>query len=55
MKSLAMRRLKNQMVDGKPLVELPTKTVVLETLNFSAEERDLYKTMSKEGRLIVNK
>lgn len=55
MQHLAMRREKTQMVDGKPLVALPDKTINLESLEFSEDERTLYDAMHKEGKLIVNK
>jgi len=37
-----LRRKKDSMLDGKRLVELPTKHVEIEKLEFSQEEREIY-------------
>ncbi|KAJ7054346.1 SNF2 family N-terminal domain-containing protein [Mycena amicta] len=37
-----LRRMKNSMLDGKRLIELPEKTVELVSLEFSPEEREIY-------------
>ncbi len=55
MRAIAMRRMKTTIVDGKPLVDLPKKTVQLETLEFSKEERKVYDTMQKDGRIIISR
>jgi len=52
---IALRRVKTQIVDGKPLIELPTRDVFVETVTLSAEEREIYDVMQNEGKLIVNK
>lgn len=41
--SFLLRRMKNSMLDGKRLIELPDKTVSLIRLEFSEEEREIYK------------
>jgi SNF2 family DNA or RNA helicase len=38
-----IRRMKTTLLDGKRLIELPEKIVTLVKLEFSAEERDIYK------------
>lgn len=38
-----LRRKKDSMLDGKRLIELPTKDVFLTKLDFSPDERDIYK------------
>jgi hypothetical protein len=35
--------MKNSMLDGKRLIELPDKAISLIKLEFSEEERDIYK------------
>nr|XP_006824708.1 PREDICTED: helicase-like transcription factor-like [Saccoglossus kowalevskii] len=55
MKGIAMRRTKTQKVNGKPLVELPDKKVFLQTVELSDDERALYETMAKEGRVKIGK
>lgn len=37
-----LRRKKDSMLDGKKLIELPTKHVEMEKLEFSKEEREIY-------------
>jgi SNF2 family DNA or RNA helicase len=37
-----LRRMKDSLLDGKRLIELPGKTVSLIRLEFSAEEREIY-------------
>ncbi|KAJ8030290.1 Helicase-like transcription factor [Holothuria leucospilota] len=55
MEVLALRRTKTQKVDGKLLVELPPKTVVLQYVDLSEEERKVYDSMAKDGKLSVSK
>lgn len=38
-----MRRMKDSMLDGKRLIDLPPKVVNLTKLKFMQEERDIYK------------
>lgn len=38
--------MKNTLLDGKRLIELPKKTVDLVKLEFSQEERDIYTMVS---------
>lgn len=55
MGAIAMRRTKNQMVDGKPIVELPERNVYVEHVKLSEEERSLYDAMQNEGKIIVSR
>lgn len=55
MGAIAMRRTKNQMVDGKPIVELPARSVYVEHVKLSEEERSLYDAMQNEGKIIVSR
>lgn len=55
MNTLALRRMKSQKVNGKPLVDLPARNVVLQYVDFSEDEKKVYKTMEKDGRLAVSK
>lgn len=56
MKAMTMRRTKTQEIEpGKPLVSLPPRIMMQDTMNFSDDERALYDTMLAEGRLIVNR
>lgn len=38
-----IRRMKNSILDGKRLIELPDKQVSLVKLEFSEEEREIYR------------
>ena len=55
MNAIALRRTKTQKVKGKLLVDLPLKKVVLTKLELKGEERQLYDTMAKEGRVTIGK
>ena len=55
LKAIALRRLKSQDVGGRPLLHLPSRQVFVEHITLSEEERAVYDTMQKEGKLIVSK
>lgn len=38
------------MLDGKPIISLPPKTVSLKTVDFTSEERAFYNTLEVESR-----
>ena len=40
--AVCLRRTKQDKVDGKPLVDLPNKNIVLRELEFTEEERGIY-------------
>lgn len=46
MATFLLRRKKDTELDGRRLIELPKKTVDLIKLEFSVEERDIYKMAS---------
>ncbi|KAG6850029.1 hypothetical protein H0H93_002233 [Arthromyces matolae] len=50
-----LRRLKNTEMDGKRLIELPDKTVSLIKLQFSEEERDIYKMVEAGAQANFNR
>ena len=55
MDAIALRRTKLQKVKGRRMVDLPEKKVVLTKLELKGEERQLYDTMAKEGKVIIGK
>ena len=55
MRNVSMRRMKRQIVDGKPLVDLPQKTICIEHVTLSKDEREVYENMQKEGKFVVGK
>jgi len=54
-KSIALRRTKNDQVNGKPLVSLPSKTITVTELEFTREERAVYDAWMDQGREIILK
>lgn len=42
LKTVMLRRTKGTTIDGEPIITLPPKTVTLQKVEFSAEERDFY-------------
>lgn len=55
MGAICMRRTKHQRINGKPIVDLPTKEVILKKLDMSAEERMIYNKMDAETKKVINK
>ncbi|KAL9986038.1 hypothetical protein ACROYT_G000101 [Oculina patagonica] len=53
LKHVSIRRLKTDEVEGKPLVKLPPRTVVIQEVELSEVERKLYDAMQKHGQLII--
>jgi len=52
---ITLRRLKTQICNGRPIVELPKRDVFVEHVTLSDEERNLYDAMQTQGKLIVSK
>ncbi|KAG6855888.1 hypothetical protein H0H87_009686, partial [Tephrocybe sp. NHM501043] len=50
-----LRRMKTTLMDGKRLIELPEKTVNLIKLQFSDEERDVYKMVEAQAQVNFNR
>lgn len=46
MVTFLLRRKKDTQLDGKPLIELPPKAIVLHRLEFTEEEREIYSMVS---------
>ncbi|KAG1729528.1 SNF2 family N-terminal domain-containing protein [Suillus paluster] len=53
--SIMLRRKKDSMLDGKRLIELPTKHVEMEKLEFSQEERDIYQMVEARSQARFNR
>ncbi|XP_076905019.1 helicase-like transcription factor CHR28 isoform X1 [Bidens hawaiensis] len=49
-KAIMLRRTKGTLIDGKPIINLPPKTIELKTVDFSPEERDFYVKLETESR-----
>ncbi|KAJ0965942.1 hypothetical protein J5N97_027080 [Dioscorea zingiberensis] len=50
LKTIMLRRTKGTLLDGKPIISLPPKTVTLKKVDFSDEERAFYSTLEAESR-----
>lgn len=46
MVTFLLRRKKDTQLDGKPLIDLPPKEVVMKRLEFTEEEREIYSMVS---------
>ncbi|KAG0286167.1 hypothetical protein BGZ98_005196, partial [Dissophora globulifera] len=55
MKVITLRRTKTQMVDGKPLLDLPMRTDHMRILELSLNERQMYQRMESSAKETVNK
>ncbi|OSX63442.1 hypothetical protein POSPLADRAFT_1045766 [Postia placenta MAD-698-R-SB12] len=53
--TMLLRRKKDSMLDGKRLIELPLKEVILTKLTFTLEERDIYKMVELKSQAIFNR
>ncbi|CAL8469222.1 g8763 [Coccomyxa elongata] len=54
MQAVTLRRMKNDMFEGKPLIVLPPKTVAVEQLRFSEQEDAIYAAFEEKSRLDFN-
>ncbi|KAI3817047.1 hypothetical protein L1987_10834 [Smallanthus sonchifolius] len=50
LKAIMLRRTKATLIDGKPIIDLPPKTINLTPVDFSPEERAFYQKLEAESR-----
>ncbi|XP_068668261.1 helicase-like transcription factor CHR28 isoform X2 [Aristolochia californica] len=50
LKTIMLRRTKGSLLDGKPIINLPPKTVLLKKVDFSGEEREFYSRLEADSR-----
>ena len=55
MKLIAMRRTKTQKMNGKRIVELPERTVFIQKIEMTSQERKIYNTIKNEGKVITDR
>lgn len=55
LKSLMLRRQKDSVVDGQIVCNLPAKHLTKKTVEFSDEEKDIYKALETKSQLQINK
>ena len=55
LKAMMLRRMKNSMIDGKPILTLPPKTETSEHVVFSEDERLFYQDLESRSQVQFNK
>lgn len=55
LKVCLLRRKKDTKLDGQPLITLPEKHVVIQELEFSPEEREIYSFVQSRSQATFNK
>lgn len=50
LRTLLLRRTKETLLDGEPIISLPPKSINMKTVNFSVEERTFYAQLEAESR-----
>lgn len=55
MKAILLRRTKSSMIDGKPILTLPGKTVEMIHTVFSPDEQAFYQSLQDKSVLLFNK
>ncbi|KAJ4917660.1 SNF2 domain-containing protein / helicase domain-containing protein / zinc finger protein-related [Raphanus sativus] len=50
LKAIMLRRTKGTLLDGKPIINLPPKTINLSKVDFSVEERSFYTKLEADSR-----
>ncbi|XP_028767009.1 helicase-like transcription factor CHR28 [Neltuma alba] len=50
LRAIMLRRTKGTLIDGEPIVNLPTKTIQLNKVDFSIEERAFYTKLEADSR-----
>ncbi|KAK4102958.1 hypothetical protein N658DRAFT_330340 [Parathielavia hyrcaniae] len=55
LKAMMLRRMKDSMIDGKPILTLPPKTETSEYVVFSSDELQFYKELESKSQVQFNK
>ncbi|KAL1746595.1 P-loop containing nucleoside triphosphate hydrolase protein [Schizophyllum fasciatum] len=55
LKPLIMRRTKNSMLEGQPILRLPPKDIELVSLEFTPDERQIYDDIEQQTQVRINK
>ncbi|XP_067851110.1 helicase-like transcription factor isoform X2 [Heptranchias perlo] len=53
--NITLRRTKTSKVNGKPVIELPGRTVFVQHITLSDEEKQIYESVKNEGRAIIGR
>ena len=54
-RAILLRRTKKSMIDGKPILQLPEKTTVVDRAVFSEDELNIYKGLETKAQIQFNK
>lgn len=55
LKAIMLRRMKASKIDGKPILQLPPKTEVIQNCVFSEDEQKFYKELETKSQVTFNK
>lgn len=55
LRAIMLRRSKDDKIDGKPILELPSKTVELDVTKLEGEEEEFYKDLENKNQQIAKK
>jgi SNF2 family DNA or RNA helicase len=55
LKAIMLRRMKDSKIDGKPILELPPKTEIIQNCVFSEDEQKFYKELETKSQVTFNK
>ncbi|NXN30303.1 HLTF factor, partial [Nycticryphes semicollaris] len=54
-RSITLRRTKTSKVKGKPVLELPERKVLIQYVTLTEEERQIYRSVKKEGKAAISR
>eukprot|EP00795_Rhopilema_esculentum_P009078 gene9077-16732_t len=55
MKHMTIRRMKTDLIDGKPIVDLPAKRVIIQEITLEGEQKRKYDMMQNQGKLTLSR
>ncbi|KAJ8327773.1 hypothetical protein O5D80_004108 [Batrachochytrium dendrobatidis] len=54
MKAICLRRSKSFELDGKPIIQLPDRKIIIDSVEFTQPEREFYESLEKKQQLRFN-
>ncbi|NXJ99538.1 HLTF factor, partial [Corythaixoides concolor] len=54
-RSITLRRTKMSKVEGKPILDLPERKVLIQHVTLTEEERQIYQSVKKEGKAVISR
>ncbi|XP_009981497.1 PREDICTED: helicase-like transcription factor [Tauraco erythrolophus] len=52
---ITLRRTKTSKVEGKPILDLPERKVLIQHVTLAEEERQIYQSVKKEGKAVISR